>query len=102
MVELLVEEGERVVEVVGVLGLGLCSGEATWLVRWVRSLSFTGFDVAHEARRGEPSCVFGKIFIVKLSHSHKTVMIIFCFQMRFFSFTVASLTFFSSSKNILK
>ena len=98
VVELLVEEGERVVEVVGVLGLGLCSGEATWLVRWVRSLSFTGFDVAHEARRGEPSCVFGKIFIVKLSCNHKTVMIIFCqffcllLQMRFLSFAVASLT----------
>ena len=27
------KEGERVVEV-GVFGLGLCSGEATWLVRW--------------------------------------------------------------------
>ena len=26
------KEGERVVEV-GVFGLGLCSGEATWLVR---------------------------------------------------------------------
>ena len=54
MVELLVEEGERVVEVVGVLGLGVCSGEATWLVRWVLS-SCTGFVVAHEARLGEPS-----------------------------------------------
>ena len=36
-VELVVEEGERVVEVVGVLGLW--RGEATWLVRCVLSLS---------------------------------------------------------------
>ena len=59
VVELVVEEGERVVEVVGVLGLGLWSGEATWLVFLLSSFSssFSGFDVAHEARRGEPSCV---------------------------------------------
>ena len=37
VVELLVEEGERVVEVVGVFGLW--RGEATWLVRCVLSLS---------------------------------------------------------------
>ena len=57
-VELVVEEEEKVVEVQhGVFGFGLWRGEATWLVKWVRSLSCTGFDVAHEARRGEPSCV---------------------------------------------
>ena len=57
-VELVVGEEERGVEGQhGVFGFGLWRGEATWLVKWVRSLSCTGFDVAHEARRGEPSCV---------------------------------------------
>ena len=64
---LLVEVGDKVEEVIGVLGLGLCRGEATTLVRWVRLLSCTGFDVAQEARRGEPSC---DIFHLLLDRYH--------------------------------
>ena len=66
-VVLLVEVGDKVEELIGVLGFGLCRGEATTLVRWVRSLSCTGFDVAQEARRGEPSC---EIFHLSLDHYH--------------------------------
>ena len=66
-VVLLVEVGDKVEEVIGVLGLGLCRGEATTLVRWVRLLSCTGFDVAQEARRGEPSC---DIFHLLLDRYH--------------------------------
>ena len=63
-VVLLVEVGDKVEEVIGVLGLGLCRGEATTLVRWVRLLSCTGFDVAQEARRGEPSCDIFHLLLV--------------------------------------
>lgn len=76
VVELVVEEGERVAEVVGVLGLGLCSGEATWLVRWVLS-SCTGFDVAHEARLGEPSWICQDLCcdsLIKSQNSHDHVL----------------------------